>query len=182
MCRRFDPGSAHSLRFACVYAGFAHFKALSRRRRLTITKTRLPNSVPNFERYGIAACGMVPTRTPERRFIVARRLSIKLKVHQGSGRFYKTIGKALGRDGLPKPKTFYFDPTDEGAAVTRVMELKAAWKAIRKAGKTVWDEDPTYIAERTSGDGKAADGGAAHRSCDHHGRGEAVRCEPEATV
>lgn len=82
---------------------------------------------------------------------MARRVTIKLKFHKASRRFYKTIGKVLGKDGQPKKKVWYFDPSDEAAAVGRVIELKARWIALRKAGKVVWDEDPAYIGERTNG-------------------------------
>lgn len=80
---------------------------------------------------------------------MARRISVKLKTHRASGRFYKTIGCALGRDGQPKKKTWYFDP-DDNEALSKVLDLKARWRALRAAGKSVWDEDATYLAERTS--------------------------------
>jgi hypothetical protein len=82
---------------------------------------------------------------------MARRITIKLKVHKGSGRLYKTIGRALGRDGQPKKKVWYFDASDEGEAVSRVVELKARWRALRAPGHVVWDEDPLYGAERVCG-------------------------------
>jgi hypothetical protein len=56
--------------------------------------------------------------------IMARRASTKLRVHRASGRFYKCIGKVLGRDGQPKKKVWYFDSTDEAAAVARANAVR----------------------------------------------------------
>jgi integrase len=76
-----------------------------------------------------------------------RSFSLRLRVHKASGRLYKTIGHVLGRDGTPKKKTWYFDPADPAAAVAQTVSLKARWKALRAAGKVVWDEDPIYQDE-----------------------------------
>src|SRR4051812_46468579 len=57
---------------------------------------------------------------------------------------------ALGRDGLPKKRVWYFDPADPEAAVRIVADLKSWWRTLRKAGKVVWDEDPDYVADRAT--------------------------------
>jgi integrase len=79
-----------------------------------------------------------------------KKHGISLPIHQASGRYYKCIGKALGEDGQPKPKIWYFDPHDVAAAVTKIGELKTRWQALQEAGKGLWDEDPIYSAERSS--------------------------------
>jgi hypothetical protein len=69
-----------------------------------------------------------------------RGVSIKLRVHRASGRLYKTIGVALGRDGKPKKKQWYFDSRDKAAAIQRCAELKTRWRELRQSGKSLWDE------------------------------------------
>ena len=75
-------------------------------------------------------------------------LCIKLKTHKASGRLYKCVGRALGRDGRPKPKVFYFDPAAPEVAVSRVIALRAEWKRLRAEGKSVWDESPAYLRQQ----------------------------------
>ncbi|MCE9565865.1 MAG: hypothetical protein K8U57_27895 [Planctomycetes bacterium] len=72
---------------------------------------------------------------------MARRIALRLKVHKASGCLYRTIGMAKGRDGKPKKKVWYFSATDETAALQKVLELTARWKALRAAGKSVWDDE-----------------------------------------
>lgn len=36
-------------------------------------------------------------------------LKVSLQYHKASGQFCKMIGKAIGRDGHSRPKTFYLD-------------------------------------------------------------------------
>jgi integrase len=86
-----------------------------------------------------------------------RKKGIKLQWHKGNAQWCKVIGKALGRDGKPKAKIWYFG-TDEEEAIRQCVSRKAAWKALRAAGKVVWDEDPSYASERarTHGSGNGA--------------------------
>jgi hypothetical protein len=79
---------------------------------------------------------------------MAKRLTLKLKTHKASGRLYKCIGKALGKDGRPKPKVFYFDPSDVDAAARQVLDLKAEWRRLRAEGKVLWDESAEYGGHR----------------------------------
>jgi hypothetical protein len=73
------------------------------------------------------------------------RISVRIRTHKG--RFCKTIGKSLGRDGTPKKKTFYFPLEDPTATMQRVLELKAEWRRLRASGLTVWEESPAYSKE-----------------------------------
>ena len=75
---------------------------------------------------------------------MSRRITIKLRMHRASGRLYKTIGMALGKDGQPKKKVFYFDPGDDAGAIQKVLELKARWKRLTAEGKMVWDQDSDF--------------------------------------
>jgi len=77
-----------------------------------------------------------------------RSVTVKLRRHKASGRLFKTIGYALGRDGKPKKRVWYFDPSDEAAALQRAVELTARWRTLRQSGKRMWDECPDFIASR----------------------------------
>jgi hypothetical protein len=80
--------------------------------------------------------------------------AIKLPVHAASGMYTKCIGRALNASGKPVRKDWYFDPSDLAAALSKIGELKTRWEALTAAGKTLWDEEPQYAAERTSGQQK----------------------------
>lgn len=77
--------------------------------------------------------------------VVSRHYNVKLRLHKG--RLAKTIGVSLGRDGKHRKKTWYFPADDEAAAVRRILELKAAWRKLRAAGGTAWEETPASDAE-----------------------------------
>jgi hypothetical protein len=80
----------------------------------------LPKFVPNFS-----------VRQPSRQgAVVPRSALVKLKVHRASRRLYKSVGRSLGRTGVPKPRVFYFDPASPDLAVQCVVELKNAWKKL----------------------------------------------------
>jgi hypothetical protein len=75
--------------------------------------------------------------------------ALKLPIHAASGMYTKCIGRALNTSGNSVRKDWYFDPANMGAAVSKIEELKRRWNALTAAGKTLWDEEPQYAAERS---------------------------------
>lgn len=79
-----------------------------------------------------------------------KKAGIKLGIHKATKTFVKAIGMALGKNGQPTKKRWYWSMDDAETAVSEALKLKARWKQLVADGKTLWDEDPAYMASKTT--------------------------------
>ena len=65
--------------------------------------------------------------------------TIKLSVswHPQARQFVRYVGNSEGRNGVPKPHSFYLGD-DEPVALALAMRLKSDWSAIKNAGASAW--------------------------------------------
>lgn len=69
--------------------------------------------------------------------------SFNISWHDGAKQFVRYVGYAIGRDGTPKPKSFYLGD-DQARALATATKLRSDWLALRQAGVKVW---PTAYLE-----------------------------------
>lgn len=81
-----------------------------------------------------------------------KTLSLSVSWHPASGQFVKYVGYATGRDGTPKPKSFYLGD-DQPTALATAARLVGDWAALKASGAKVWPQ--TYLDDlqrtRTAG-------------------------------
>lgn len=66
-----------------------------------------------------------------------KQSSVSVSWHTGAKQYVRYVGYANGRDGQPKPKSFYLGE-DEPTALATAAQLRADWSALRASGATAW--------------------------------------------